>query len=172
MASKRNVIKATKSPMGSATCYTTNMTRCVIRPTYKGGATYLPGLQGERRLWMRWRVIETRREEEVRYRKTVQPQSEISDLHQSEVTGCCATGVRPHASCSGRHPTSIFPFQALQFTKKYVQAKLRTVYCVLLYEVTGLQGKGKYSTICYWLWMSPSKERRGTYIFRRISVHF
>lgn len=47
MASKRNVIKATKSPMGPATCYTTNMTRCVIRPTYKGGSSYLPCLQGE-----------------------------------------------------------------------------------------------------------------------------
>lgn len=49
MAGKRNVIKATKSPMGPATCYTTNMTRCVIRPTYKGGGSYLPWSQGEHR---------------------------------------------------------------------------------------------------------------------------
>lgn len=34
--------------MGPATCYTTNMTRCVIRPTYKGGGSYLPWVQGER----------------------------------------------------------------------------------------------------------------------------
>lgn len=40
-ASKRNVIKATKSPMGPATCYTTNMTRRVIRPTYKGSFFFL-----------------------------------------------------------------------------------------------------------------------------------
>lgn len=39
-ASKRNVIKATKSPMGPATCYTTNMTRRVIRPTYKGDCSF------------------------------------------------------------------------------------------------------------------------------------
>lgn len=49
MASNRNVIKATKSPMSLATSYMTNMTRCVIRPTYNGGGSYLPWLQGERR---------------------------------------------------------------------------------------------------------------------------
>lgn len=35
--------------MGPATCYTTNMTRRVIRPTYKGDGGYLPWLQGENR---------------------------------------------------------------------------------------------------------------------------
>ncbi len=45
--------------MGLATCYTTNMTRCVIRPTYKGDGSYLPWLQGERR-----RLNETARESE------------------------------------------------------------------------------------------------------------
>lgn len=49
MASNRNVIKATKSPMSLATSYMTNMTRCVIRPTYNGGRSYLPWLQGEHR---------------------------------------------------------------------------------------------------------------------------
>lgn len=154
MASKRNVIKAPKSPMGSATCYTTNMTRCVIRPTYKGGATYLPGLQGERRLWARWRVIETHREEEVRYGKTVQPQSEIMDLDQSEVTGCCATGVTPHAS--SRSSTVSFHSKHCNLPK-ICASQVETVYCVLLYEVTGLQGKRKYS-ICYWLWLSLQGE--------------
>lgn len=33
--------------MGLATCYMTNMTRCVIHPTYKGDGSYLPWLQGE-----------------------------------------------------------------------------------------------------------------------------
>lgn len=69
MASKRNVIKATKSPMGCATCYTTNMTRCVIRPTYKGGGSYLPRLQGEHGLWMRQCVIEIHRGGEERRRE-------------------------------------------------------------------------------------------------------
>lgn len=39
-ASERNVIKGTKSPLGPATCYMTNMTRRVIRPTYKGNASF------------------------------------------------------------------------------------------------------------------------------------
>lgn len=142
MASKRNVIKATKSPMGSATCYTTNMTRCVIRPTYKGGATYLPGLQGERRLWMRWRVIETHSEEEVTHTNTVEPQSEIMDFHPSEVSGCCAAGVTPHASRGGsRRHSRIVPFQASLkgCFPKICASQVENVYCVVLYEVTAIQ---------------------------------
>lgn len=49
MASNRNVIKATKSPMGPATCCTTNMTRCVIRPAYKGDGSYSSRMWGEQK---------------------------------------------------------------------------------------------------------------------------
>lgn len=166
MASKRNVIKATKSPMGSATCYTTNMTRCVIRPTYKGGATYLPGLQGERRLWTRWRVIETHREEEVGYRKTVQSQSEIMDLDQSEVTGCGATGVTPHAS---RSSTVSFNSKHCNITKNMCKPSWNCVLCTSLWShwVTGK--KEIFNNMLMAVAVSP---RRGTYIFRHISLHF
>lgn len=168
MASKRNVIKATKSPMGSATCYTTNMTHCVIRPTYKGGATYLPGLQGERGLWTRWRVIETHREEEVGYRKTVQPQSEIMDLDQSEVTGCGATGVTPHAS---RSSTVSFnsKHKHCNLPKNMCKPSWNCVLCTSLWShwVTGK--KEIFNNMLMAVAVSP---RRGTYIFRHISLHF
>lgn len=169
MASKRNVIKATKSPMGSATCYTTNMTRCVIRPTYKGDATYLPGLQGERRLWMRRRVIEAHRDEEVRYRKTVQPHSEITDLDQSEVTGCGATGVAPRASRSSGCRRRIFPFQALQVTKNMCKPRWNCVLCTAL---RSHWVAGKEEIFNKDLLSVAVSLRRGTYIFRHIPLHF
>lgn len=56
--------------------------------------------------------METHREE-VTHRNIVEPQTEIMDFHQSEVSGGRAAGVTPHASGGGsRRHTRIFPFQA------------------------------------------------------------
>lgn len=172
MASKRNVIKATKSPMGSATCYTTNMTRCVIRPTYKGGATYLPGLQGENRLWMRRRVIETHSEEEATHRKIVQPQSEIMDFHPSEVSGCCAAGVTPHASSGGsRRHSRIFPFQAklkgCSPKQNMCKPSWNCVLCSARWRNCNTAEKEIFNITLLIVCL-----RRGTNILRYISLHF
>lgn len=61
--------------MGPATCYTTNMTRCVIRPTYKGGGSYLPWVQGERRP-----LNETAKERECKRGKAREGKEEERDL--------------------------------------------------------------------------------------------
>ncbi len=79
MASKRNVIKATKSPMGPATCYTTNMTRCVIRPTYKGDGSYLQWLQGECKP-LNEAAKEGEAEREIEGRKRGRESAVIADL--------------------------------------------------------------------------------------------
>lgn len=54
--------------------------------------------------------------------------------------------------------------------QKICASQVETVYCVLLYEVTGLQGKKEiFNNMLMAVAVSP---RRGTYIFRHISLHF
>lgn len=170
MASKRNVIKATKSPMGSATCYTTNMTRCVIRPTYKGDATYLPGLQGERRLWKGRRVIETHTETR-RWDTEKQFSHKVKSRIWTRVKwqAAVATGVAPRARRSSGCRRCIFPFQPLQVTKNMCKPRWDCVLCTALWShwVTGKEEI--FNNILLSVAVSL---RRGTYIFRHIPLHF